>query len=382
MESVSIIGLDLAKTIFQAHGNDERGAKLFSRKLRRDELLSFFAVQSPTLVAMEACASSHYWGREIRALGHDVRLIPAQHVKPFVKRGKNDAADAEAICEAAVRPNMRFVQIKGSEKQSQGMVIHMRDLLVRQRTQLINHVRGNCAESGVISGVGNKGFEQLKAHILATKAAHDKVKAEEQVRAQAEPKECLGKGGLGKRALNALAAAKSLQAMIETMANDLLAELLEVIDVLSDHIDRLDKVIESLAKNDKSLKALRSIPGVGPITALAIKALGPDPTLFKSGRDYSAWMGLVPSQSSSGGKERLGKITKKGNKTLRRLLVICAGSFITSVMRGRSQPDPWLKAMLTRHPRMKVITAMANKLARIIWAIQIKGGVYQAPKPV
>jgi transposase len=382
MENVSIIGLDLAKTIFQAHGNDERGAKLFSRKLRRGELLSFFAGQSPTVVAMEACASSHYWGREIRALGHEVRLIPAQHVKPFVRRGKNDAADAEAICEAAVRPNMRFVEVKSSEKQSKGMLINMRDLLVRQRTQLINHVRGNCAESGVVAGVGHAGFEALKAHIVATKAASDKAIAEEQARTEAEAKEGLGKKGLGKRASNALAVAKSVLAMIETLANDLLAELLKVIDVLDEHIDRLDKVMASLTKNDQSLAALKSIPGVGPITALAIKALGPDPKLFASGRDYSAWMGLVPSQNSSGGKERLGKITKKGNKTLRRLLVICAGSYITSVIRGRTRPDPWLKAMLMRHPRMKVITAMANKLARIIWAIQVKGGVYQAPKPV
>ena len=382
MESVSIIGLDLAKNIFQAHGNDARGAKQFSKKLRRDELLGFFAGQGPTVVAMEACASSHYWGREIRALGHQVKLIPAQHVKPFVKRGKNDAADAEAICEAAVRPSMSFVAIKSQEKQSHAMLIHIRDLLVRQRTQLINNVRGNCAETGVIAGVGNKGFEELKAQILATKAATDKAKADEQAKSEAELKSGLGKSGLGKRALNALAEAKALKAMIDTLANDLLAQLLEVIHVLNEHIDRLDKVIGSIARNDKSLKALRSIPGVGPITALAIKALGPDPTLFESGRDYSAWMGLVPSQNSSGGKERLGKITKKGNRTLRRLLVICAGAHITSVMRDRTKPDPWLKAMLVRHPRMKVITAMANKLARIIWAVQVKGGVYQAPKPV
>jgi transposase len=397
MESVSIIGLDLAKSIFQAHGNDERGAKLFSKKLRRGELLSFFAAQSPTIVAMEACSSSHYWGREIGALGHQVKLIPAQHVKPFVKRGKNDAADAEAICEAAVRPNMRFVEVKSGEQHSEGMLFHVRDLLVRQRTQLINCVRGNSAEFGVVARVGTAGFEEVKAHILATKAATDKAKAEVPVTAEVEEKEGLGimglgirglgiRGlgtkGLGKRELNALAAVKSAMAMIETLANDLLAELLGVIDFLDERIAALEKMIETLAKNDKRLIALRTIPGVGPLTALAIKALGPDPTLFASGRDYAAWMGLVPSQNSSGGKERLGKITKKGNRTLRRLLVICAGAHITSVMRNRTQPDPWLKAMLARHPRMKVITAMANKLARIIWAIQVKGGVYQAPTPV
>jgi transposase len=387
MESVSIIGLDLAKDIFQAHGNDERGARQFSKKLRRGELLAFFAGHSPTVVAMEACSSSHYWGREIAALGHQVKLIPAQHVKPFVKRGKNDAADAEAICEAAVRPNMRFVEVKSGAQHSEGMLFHVRDLLVRQRTQLINCVRGNSAEFGVVARVGTAGFEELKAHILATKAATDKAKAEAQVKAEVEEKEGLetkglGTKGLGKRELNALAAAKSARAMIETLANDLLAELLGVIAFLDDRITALEKMIETLAKNDKRLIALRTIPGVGPLTALAIKALGPDPTLFASGRDYAAWMGLVPSQNSSGGKERLGKITKKGNRTLRRLLVICAGAHITSVMRDRTRPDPWLKAMLVRHPRMKVITAMANKLARIIWAVQVKGGVYQVPTPV
>jgi transposase len=381
MESVSIIGLDLAKDIFQAHGNDGRGAKQFSKKLRRGELLAFFAGQSATVVAMEACSSSHYWGREIAALGHQVKLIPAQHVKPFVKRGKNDAADAEAICEAAVRPNMRFVEVKSGEQHSEGMLFHVRDLLVRQRTQLINCVRGNSAEFGVVARVGNAGFEELKAHILATKAATDKAKADAHEKAEVEEKEGLGTKGLGKRELNALAAAKSAKAMIETLANDLLAELLGVIAFLDERITALEKMIETLAKNDKRLIALRTIPGVGPLTALAIKALGPDPKLFASGRDYAAWMGLVPSQNSSGGKERLGKITKKGNRTLRRLLVICAGAHITSVMRDRTQPDPWLKAMLARHPRMKVITAMANKLARIIWAVQVKGGVYQAPKP-
>ena len=285
MESVSIIGLDLAKNIFQAHGNNERGAKQFSKKLRRGELLAFFAKQSPTVVAMEACSSSHYWGREIGALGHEVRLIPAQHVKPFVKRGKNDAADAEAICEAAVRPSMRFVAVKSGEQHSQGMLFHVRDLLVRQRTQLINCVRGNCAEFGVIAGVGTAGFEELKAHILATKATNDQAKVDAEAKAESEKKEGLGKNGLGKRSLNALAAAKSAKVTLETLAKDLLAGLLDVIAHLDDHIATLDKVIDTLAKNDNALSALRSIPGVGPITALAIKALGPDPTLFASGGD-------------------------------------------------------------------------------------------------
>jgi transposase len=353
MESVSIIGLDLAKGIFQAHGNDGRGAKQFSKKLRRAEVLSFFARQSPTVVAMEACSSSHYWGREIAALGHEVKLIPAQHVKPFVKRAKNDAADAEAICEAAVRPNMRFVAVKSSDQHSLAMVFRTRDLLVRQRTQWINAVRGHCAEFGIIAPVGNAGYQQLKAAIDGKKE------------------------GLG-----SLADARSPMEALTQLSHDMLVKMVEAVTFLDEQIAKLDKVINALAKKDNGLAALKTIPGVGPITALAIKALGPNPKLFASGRDYAAWMGLVPSQNSSGGKERLGKITKKGNRTLRRLLVICAAAQITSVMRSRSQPDPWLKGMLTRHPRMKVIIALANKLARIIWAMQVRGGVYQAPTPV
>jgi transposase len=364
MESVSIIGLDLAKGIFQAHGNDERGAKQFSKKLRRGEVLAFFAKQSPTVVAMEACSSSHYWGREIAALGHEVKLIPAQHVKPFVKRAKNDAADAEAICEAAVRPNMRFVAVKTSDQHSLAMVFRTRDLLVRQRTQWINAVRGHCAEFGIIAPVGNAGYEKLKVAIVP-----DKVGEVSQKEGQ-------------KDRLGSLADARDPMAALNQLARDMLVKMVEAVTFLDNQVVTLDKVINALAKKDDGLAALKTIPGVGPITALAIKALGPDPKLFASGRDYAAWMGLVPSQHSSGGKERLGKITKKGNRTLRRLLVICAGAQITSVMRSRSEPDPWLKGMLARHPRMKVITALANKLARIIWAMQVKGGVYQVPTPI
>ena len=381
MGSVSIIGLDLAKGIFQAHGNDERGAKQFSKKLRRGELLAFFAKQSPTVVAMEACSSSHYWGREIAALGHEVKLIPAQHVKPFVKRAKNDAADAEAICEAAVRPNMRFVAVKSGQQHSQAMVFRTRDLLVRQRTQWINAVRGHCAEFGIIAPVGNAGYETLKASIIADTPETTQATKATGLRKADLGQADLGQADLGQAGLGILAEARDPMAALEQLARDMLVKMVEAVTFLDEHVATLDKVIAALAKKDKGIGALRTIPGVGPITALAIKALGPDPKLFASGRDYAAWMGLVPSQHSSGGKERLGKITKKGNRTLRRLLVICAGAQITSIMRSRSEPDPWLKGMLARHPRMKVITALANKLARIIWAIQVRGGVYQVPTP-
>jgi transposase len=338
MESVSIIGLDLAKRFFQAHGADRFGNKVFSKKLSRGQVLSFFEKQTPCIVAMEACSASHYWGREIGALGHEIRMIPAQYVKPFVKRQKNDAADAEAICEAAVRPNMRFVGVRSEAQHSQAMLFRTRDLLVRQRTQMINAVRGHCGEFGITAATGHQGYEALKAIIAGE-----------------------SKDGLSQ------------------MACDILSQLVEAEAHMSTQIDILNKKITALAKSDPMNRALTSIPGIGPITALAIKALGPDAKTFASGRDYAAWMGLVPRQHSSGGKERLGKITKKGNRTLRRLLVICAGTVITSVKRGRTQPDPWLAGIIQRLAGMKAITALANKLARIIWAIQVKGGVYQAP---
>jgi transposase len=338
MESVSIIGLDLAKRFFQAHGADRSGKKIFSKKLVRGQVLDFFKKFEPCIVAMEACSSAHYWGREIRALGHEVRLIPAQYVKPFVKRQKNDANDAEAICEAAVRPNMRFVGVKSGDQHSQAMVFRARDLLVRQRTQMINAVRGHCAEFGLSAATGNRGYEILKEMIHASNI-HD----------------------------------------LPEIAREVLVKLIEVIEHTNIQIDALDKKIASLAKKSALSRALTSIPGVGPITALAVQALGPDANTFASGRDYAAWMGLVPRQNSSGGKERLGKITKKGNRTLRRLLVICAGTVINAVKRGVTKPDPWLAGIIDRLAGMKAITALANKLARIIWAIAVKGGVYQAP---
>lgn len=339
MGSVSIIGLDLAKRFFQAHGADVSGKKVFSTKLARGQVLSFFKKQEPCIVAMEACSSSHYWGREIGALGHEIKMIPPQYVKPFVKRQKNDAADAEAICEAAVRPNMRFVEVKSEDQHSQAILFRARDLLVRQRTAMINAVRGHCGEFGISTAIGNKGYEALKVAITGANSND-----------------------------------------LPEVARSVLDLLIETLDHLTTQIDALNKKIAASAKSDPMNRALTSIPGVGPITALAIKALGPDAKTFASGRDYAAWMGLVPQQHSSGGKERLGKITKKGNRTLRRLLVICAGTVITSVKRGRTAPDPWLAGIIARLPGMKAITALANKLARIIWAIQVKGGVYQAPK--
>jgi transposase len=334
MEEVSIIGLDLAKRVFQVHGNDARGRVCYSKKLSRVQLLGFFSRHPRCVVAMEACASSHYWGREIGALGHEVRLIPAQYVKPFVKRGKNDAADAEAICEAAVRPNMRFVGVKSGEQHGQAMLFRARDLLVHQRTALINAIRGHFGEFGVIGRQGQAGFEEIK-----------KVFEE---------------GALPATAL------LPMRTLFEEVAS------------LDEKIERLEKEMNAVSKADPQIKALRTIPGVGPITALAVRSLGADPKTFASGRDYAAWMGLVPRQNSSGGKEKLGRVTKKGNKTLRRLVMICAGSLVNAIARGQLDGEPWIQKLMKAKPRMVVITAVANKIARVLWALQVHGGVYKA----
>lgn len=334
MESVSIIGLDLAKRYFQAHGADGSGKKLFSKKLARGQVLDFFKQQERCVVAMEACASCHYWGREIRALGHEVRLIPAQYVKPFVKRGKNDAADAEAICEAAVRPNMRFVGVKSGEQHGQAMLFRARDLLVHQRTALINAIRGHFGEFGVIARQGEAGFEELK-----------KIFEEGALPANAH---------------------LPMQTLLDEVAG------------LDERIERLEKEMKIVSKADPKIKALRTIPGVGPITALAVRSLGADPKTFASGRDYAAWMGLVPRQNSSGGKEKLGRVTKKGNKTLRRLVMICAGSLVNAIAREQLEGEPWIQKLMKTKPRMVVITAVANKIARVLWALQVHGGVYKA----
>jgi transposase len=334
---VSIIGLDLAKTVFQAHGADASGAVVFRKRLRRDQLLAFFAGQPPCVVAMEACAGAHYWAREIAALGHETRLIPPAYVKPFVKRQKNDMADAEAICEAAQRPTMRFVAGKSAEAQAAGVIFRTRDLLVRQRTQLINALRGHLAEFGYVvrQGVG---------HV-------DKL-----IELVADPATDLPDEA---RSVLALAAA-SLQA-------------------IQAQVSVLDRQIAARAKANATARRLMTIPGVGPIAATALVALAPAASTFRRGRDFAAWLGLTPRQHSSGGKERLGRTSKMGERSLRRLLIIGASSAIIAATRDPSRASPWLARMLARKPRMLVTVALANKVARTVWALMAHGGIYRAP---
>src|SRR5271167_3037015 len=337
MGEVITIGLDLAKSVFQAHGADEHGGVVFRKKLRRDQVLAFFAGQPRCLVAMEACAGAHYWAREIAALGHETRLIPPAYVKPFVKRQKNDMADAEAICEAAQRPTMRFVTPKSAEAQAAGTVFRARDLLVRQRTQLINARRGHLAEYGMVVRQGAENARRLIELVV-------------------DPTSDL-----------------------PDEARSILKVLAQALTLLQTRITVLDVEIARRAKTNALAKRLMTIPGVGPIGATALVALAPAPQTFRRGRDFAAWLGLTPLQHSSGGKERLGRTSKMGERTLRRLLILGASSAAKAAAAKGAPTDTWLGRMLSKKPRMLVVVALANKMARIAWALMAHGGLYKAP---
>ncbi|RWQ29988.1 MAG: IS110 family transposase [Mesorhizobium sp.] len=337
MGEVSTIGLDLAKMVFQAHGADASGGVIFRKKLRRDALLGFFAGQPRCLVAMEACASAHYWAREIAALGHEVRLIPPAYVKPFVKRQKNDMADAEAICEAVQRPTMRFVTPKSAEAQGAAVVFRTRDLLVRQRTQLINALRGHLMEFGFIVRQGPGHVSKL-IDLVADPSS--------ELPAEARP---------------------------------VLAVIADSLQAIQARILLLDREIAIRAKADSVAKRLMTIPGIGPVVATALVALAPAASTFRRGRDFAAWLGLTPRQHSSGGTERLGRTTKMGERSLRKLLILGASSATKVAARDGCKASPWLASMLARKPRMLVTVALANKMARIVWALMAHGGTYRAP---
>lgn len=338
MSEVSTIGLDIAKNVFHAHGVDDRGRALFSRKISRTKLLDFFAGQPRCLVALEACGGAHHWARELRDMGHDVRLIPPAYVKPFVKRHKNDAIDAEAICEAAQRPNMRFVAIKGEEQQASGMIFRTRDLLVRQRTQMINAIRGHLTEYGWVAPKG-------PSHVAM----------------------------LGDLLEDEMAASvpESARAMFRLM--------LSLLEELDGKIQDLDREIARRAREDAVARRLMTIPGVGPITATAIAALAPPAETFAKGRDFAAWLGLAPLQRSTGGKQKLGAISKMGERTLRRLLIIGSSAVVLQASKRGAPKGSWLEQMLGRKPRMLVTVALANKTARIVWALLTRQEDYKAP---
>lgn len=338
MSDIVTIGLDLAKNVFQVHGADGTGRPVLRKKLRRTQILAFFDQIPRCVVAMEACGGAHYWGREIGKLGHEIRLIPPAYVKPFVKRQKNDAADAEAICEAAVRPTMRFVPLKSEETQGAAMVFRVRELLIRQRTQAINALRGHLSEFGRVVPQGTANTSKLIAIVE-------------------EPE-----FGLPDDAI------PTLKALIATLAH------------YDAEIAKLDAEIARRAKEDALARRLMTIPGVGPLIATAIATLAPPPEHFPRARDFSAWLGLVPRQHSTGGKQRLGATTKMGERSLRRLLIIGANSVIIKRHLHKSaQSGTWLDNLMSRKPPMVVRVALANKMARIVWALMVRGGFYQAP---
>ncbi len=334
---VTTIGLDIAKNVFQVHGIDASEKVVVRKQLRRSQVLVFFKALSRCLIGMEACATAHYWARELTKLGHEVRLMPAKDVKAYVKRNKNDAADAEAICEAVRRPTMRFVQVKSAEQQGQLMLHRTRDLLMRQRTQLINALRAHMAELGIVAAQGREGIKELLRIIASEQDARLPVDAH--------------------TSLVVLAA--GLQA-VQTM------------------IGSIEKRIIVQHRSNEASKRLESIPGIGIVGATAIAATVPDPKVFRSGRDFAAWIGLVPREDSTGGKQKLGPISKQGDRYLRRILVVGAHAVLK---RARQQPEkyPWLTQLLGRKPFRVVAVALANKMARIAWALLAKGGTYRAP---
>ena len=326
------IGLDLAKHVFQLHAVDPEGKVVEKRRLRRSQVLTWFAKLPACLIGMEACATAHFWARELRSLGHEVRLMPPQYVRAYVRRGKNDAADAAAICEAVSRPSMRFVPIKSEEQQAVLVMHRARDLLVRQRTQLINAIRGHLAEFGLVQARGVPNVGRLLADMRADAALPEQAR----------------------------------------MIIDILAEQLGAI---GEKIGRIEARIAACHKASIVSQRLATIPGIGPIIATAMAATVADPTAFRSGREFAAWLGLTPRQKSTGGKQRLGRISRKGDQYIRRLLIVGAQ---TALLRSKAaRADPWIQGLLARCARLKVAVALANKMARIAWAVMVRGEPYR-----
>ncbi|MER9548371.1 IS110 family transposase [Mesorhizobium sp. M0322] len=337
MEKIATIGLDIAKQVFQVHGVNRAGAMVSRRKLRRDDVVCFFKELPPCLIGIEACATGHHWARVLIALGHDVRLMPASYVKPYVKRQKNDATDAEAICEAVARPTMRFVPVKSQEQQSVLMLHRVRELLIRQRTMLVNALRGHLAEFGIVTRQGIAGVGMLIA--LVEDDDHD---------------------------------------LIPPLARSALLPLIVQLREVHGKVSEMDRQIHAWHRSNELSRRLETIPGIGPITASAIAATVTDASLFKSGRQLAAWIGLVPRQNSSGGKDRLGRISKQGDPYLRRLLVVGAHAVLRFSRKGKAASTRWAAELLAKKPYNVVAVALANKMARIVWALMTTGRRFEA----
>jgi transposase len=338
MQTITTIGLDIAKSVFQVHGVDAVGQAVIRRQLKRRYVLTFFQKLSPCLVGIEACGSAHHWSRELQALGHTVRLMPPAYVKPYVKRQKNDMADAEAICEAVTRANMRFVLTKTPEQQSCLMLHRTRHLFIRQQTAVINSIRAHLAEFGIVGPVGRHGVEEL---LNVVTDPNDK--------------------------------------RVPDIARACLSALGDQLQRIKEQILEFDRLIRAWHRSNEMSMRLEEAPGVGPVLATALVATVADPKSFRSGRNFSAWIGIVPKQHSSGGKNRLGNISKQGDRYLRCLFVAGALSVIRYAKIHSTKHRPWLTALLARRPTKIAAIALANKIARMVWAMMARGERYKEP---
>jgi transposase len=338
VEKLSRIGIDTSKSVFQLHGVNAAEQPVLRRKLRRHQMLRVFGELAPTKIGIEACGAAHYWARELRALGHEVVLLPPQYVTPYVKRGKNDAADAEAICEAMSRPTMRFVAVKTAESQAALMLGGVRERVGRERIRLANTIRGYAAEFGVVAPKGQANIEPLLALVISD----DRIPA---------------------------------------LAREMFGELAKEYAWINAELKRLEIRQMAWHRSNEMSRRLARIPGIGPVTASMLAMKAPDPHAFRSGRQFAAWLGLTPKDHSTAGKQRLGVITRAGDETLRSLLVVGATAVIWQTRRGTARaPQPWLLALLKRKPPKLAAVALANKMARIAWKLMVTGESYDADR--
>ncbi len=333
MENPVRVGMDTSKQVFQIHGVNEDEEPILRRKLRRSQMIRFFANMEPMVIGIEACGAAHHWARTLSSMGHEVRIMAPQFVKPYVKRGKNDAADAEALCEAMDRPTMRFVPVKTAEQQAALMLVSLRDRLVRSRTQLTNAIRGHASEFGLIAARGLDKIAPLLARIADDQS-------------------------------------------LPPLARSLFAQLGVELEQTEERLKQVNTELMAYHQKNELSQRLAQIPGVGPIGATMLALKTPDPAGFKSARHFAAWIGLTPKDHSTGGKTRLGTITRAGDEALRSVLVVGATAIIRQVRQGRGRPWPWLQRLLERKPAKLVAVALANKIARIAWRLMMSGQSY------
>lgn len=327
------IGMDTSKSVFQLHGVDENEVVVVRRQFRRAEMIRYFERIPPVLVAIESCGSSHHWGRLLQSFGHEVKLIPPQYVKAYVKRGKNDAADAEALCEAVTRPSMRFVPVKSKEQQAACMLMTVRERLVTVKSQLSNAFRSYAAEFGIVGPAGRQNVAALIKRVLEDDS-------------------------------------------LPEIARDLFRFQADEYAAVEARLAKIEAKLMKWHREDEISRRIATIPGIGPIGASMLSMKAPPPETFRSGRDFAAWLGLTPKDHSTGGRQRLGGITKAGDSVLRSTLIVGATALLRHVRKGRHKPTPWLALLLERKPPKLVAVALANKFARIAWRLMISGGVY------